>query len=104
MKHVSSRQPQSPDGRLLAAGNVAGQINIFDLESEKNLKHINSHALPVRSIAFSPDSKMILSGSDDTQIKVHETNQFEPVKTLSGHGSWILDMNFAPNGMHFASG
>lgn len=88
----------------MAAGNVAGIINVFDLETEKLLTQIGGHALPVRAVAFSPDSKYLLSGSDDTLIKIHHPAQGEQIKTLSGHGSWILDLCFSPNGVHFASG
>lgn len=99
-----STSEQSPDGKLLAAGNAAGSIHVFDLETEKLLTQIGGHALPVRAVAFSPDSKLLISGSDDTQIKIHHPEQGEQIKTLSGHGSWILDLNFSPNGVHFASG
>lgn len=88
----------------MAAGNVAGIINVFDLESEKLLTQIGGHALPVRAVSFSPDSKLLLSGSDDAQIKIHHPGQGEQIKTLAGHGSWILDLSFSPNGVHFASG
>lgn len=88
----------------MAAGDAAGIINIFDLESEKLLTQIGGHALPVRAIAFSPDSKLLVSGSDDNQIKIHKPETGEYVETLSGHSSWILDLNFSPNGQHIVSG
>lgn len=88
----------------MAAGNVAGIINVFDLEAEKLLTQIRGHCLPIRAVAFSPDSKLLLSGSDDTQIKIYQSDQGEQVQTLSGHASWILDLSFSPNGSHIASG
>jgi WD repeat-containing protein 61 len=51
---------QSPDGRRLAMSSESGQIYIFDIESSTLSITFTSHAMSVRSLAWSPDSNVCL--------------------------------------------
>lgn len=53
--HIS---PQSPDGRRVALSSETGQIFIFDTESSALSITFTSHAMAVRSVAWSPDSNV----------------------------------------------
>lgn len=50
--------PQSPDGRRLAMSSETGQIFVFDLETNSLSAAFTSHAMSVRSVAWSPDSSV----------------------------------------------
>lgn len=49
---------QSPDGTRVAMSSEAGQLYIFDLAAEKLLSTYSSHAMAVRSFAWSYDSQV----------------------------------------------
>ena len=49
---------QSPDGRRIAMSSETGQIYIFDLEAGSLATTFTSHAMSVRSLAWSPDSSV----------------------------------------------
>lgn len=49
---------QSPDGQRIAMSSETGQIYIFDLETGSLTTTFTSHAMSVRSLAWSPDSSV----------------------------------------------
>ncbi|KAL0950397.1 hypothetical protein HGRIS_010355 [Hohenbuehelia grisea] len=99
----------SPDGARVALSNESGQIFIFDLESNSLVTTYSSHAMTVRSLAWSPDSSLLMSASDDKRLVLHDVRS--PTKsaggavaTLSGHTSWVLSTDFSPDGRLALSG
>ena len=48
-------RPQSPDGKRVAMSSETGQIYIFDVASSSLASTYTSHAMAVRSLAWSPD-------------------------------------------------
>ena len=56
----------SPDGRLLASSDEAGQVRITSLDGRAVLD--GSHHEAVYSVAFAPDGKLAVSGSWDRRV------------------------------------
>lgn len=108
----------------------AGQLYIFDLASEKLQVTYASHAMPIRSFAWSADSQvrlpsgrsaehvlipshvqLLISASDDKRLTVHDV-RYSPsgkpgsgaVATLTGHTSWVLSTDISPDGRLALSG
>lgn len=50
--------PQSPDGKRIALSSESGQVFIFDLESGSLTTTYTSHAMAVRSLAWSYDGQV----------------------------------------------
>lgn len=101
----------SPDGTRVAMSSEAGQIYIFDLEAEKLLATYTSHAMAVRSLAWSLDSQLLLSASEDKRLTLHDVRHSPSgkpgsgaVATLSGHSSWVLSTDISPDGRLALSG
>ena len=58
-------------------------------------KHIlQSHRLPVTSVAFHPIFSSLASGSEDTTIKIWDWELGELERTLKGHTKPVLDVDF----------
>ena len=53
-----SYEPKSPDGKRIALASESGQVFIFDLESNALATAFTSHAMSVRSVAWSYDSSV----------------------------------------------
>jgi len=103
----------SPDGTRVAMSSEAGQIYIFDLAAEKLLSTYTSHAMAVRSFAWSYDSQLLVTASEDKRLIMHDV-RYSPsgsgkpgsgaVATLSGHTSWVLSTDISADGRFALSG
>ncbi|KAG9012263.1 hypothetical protein FRB94_006293 [Tulasnella sp. JGI-2019a] len=102
----------SPDGQRIALSTEAGAIYLFDIESSSLTTTFSSHAMSVRSLAWSPDSQLLLSASDDKRLVLHDVRTASGggklgggmVASLSGHSSWVLSASLAADGRAAASG
>ncbi|KAH7887304.1 WD40-repeat-containing domain protein [Phlebopus sp. FC_14] len=101
----------SPDGNRLALSTETGQVFIFDLESASLTATYSSHAMTVRSFAWSHDGQLLLTASDDKRLILHDvrsTPSGKPgsgaVATLTGHSSWVLSTDISPDGRLAVSG
>ncbi|KAI0646410.1 WD repeat-containing protein 61 [Trametes meyenii] len=101
----------SPDGTRVAMSSEAGQIYVFDLASSSLQTTYSSHAMAVRSLAWSEDSNLLLSASEDKRLILHDVRvsaSGKPgsgaVATLSGHSSWVLSTDISLDGRLAVSG
>jgi WD40 repeat protein len=93
----------SPDGRLLAMGDFAGDIHLWHVAERKKLFTFKGHARPVWSTVFTPDGAILASGSDDGTIRLWSTNTGRSLRTLAGHSSWVRRIAISPDGRTLAS-
>ena len=109
----------------------AGQIFIFDVATSSIQVAYSSHAMAVRSFAWSADStvrlhfagvmriqlildfreQLLLSASEDKRLILHDVRvspSGKPgsgaVATLSGHSSWVLSTDISPDNRLAVSG
>lgn len=96
----------SPDGRRIAMSSETGQIYIFDVESSALSFTFTSHAMSVRSLAWSPDSNLLLSASEDKRLVLHDVRSApgSAAASFSGHSSWVLSSDISPDGRLGLSG
>lgn len=62
-------------GTKLASGNMESDIQIFDLNTKKIVKHIVGHFFSVTSMCF-VDGKYILSGGSDAAMNIYDPSIF----------------------------
>ncbi|KAI0068487.1 WD repeat-containing protein 61 [Artomyces pyxidatus] len=105
------RCSHSPDGSRVALSVETGQVYIFDLQSSALTATYTSHAMSVRSLAWSPDSQLLLSASEDKRLILHDVRTSASgkpgsgvVASLTGHSSWVLSTDFSPDGRLAISG
>ncbi|KAF9226933.1 WD40 repeat-like protein [Gyrodon lividus] len=101
----------SSDGKRIALSTETGQVFIFDLESGSLATTYSSHAMAVRSLAWSHDGQLLLTASDDKRLILHDvrlTASGKPgsgaVATLAGHSSWVLSTDISPDSRLAVSG
>ncbi|GBE80187.1 WD40 repeat-like protein [Sparassis crispa] len=101
----------SPDGTRVAMSLETGQIYIFDVASASLQSTYTSHAMAVRSLAWSPDSQLLLTASEDKRLILHDVRvspSGKPgsgaVATFAGHSSWVLSTDISPDGRLGLSG
>ncbi|KAF8607791.1 WD repeat-containing protein 61 [Ceratobasidium sp. AG-I] len=107
----------SPDGKQISLSSDSGQIFVFDMETQQLVVTYASHAMCVRSLAWSSDSQLLLSASDDKRLLLHDLRVPPPitdaghprlgagaVAAFSGHSSWALCASLSADGKLAASG
>jgi WD40 repeat protein len=55
----------SADGRLLATGDAAGQLRLWEVSSGREAWRFDGHRAPVNSVDFSPDGRLLVAASED---------------------------------------
>ncbi|HIK07019.1 MAG TPA: hypothetical protein IGS40_20400 [Trichormus sp. M33_DOE_039] len=94
----------SPDGKLLATGDIDGQIHLWQMADGKNLLTFQGHEDLVWTVAFSPDGQTLASGGHDGLIKLWDTRTGDCLKTLDKHTGIVWSVSFSPDGQILASG
>jgi WD40 repeat protein len=60
----------SPDGTLLAVGNSAGEVRLYDAANGALLATLTGHTDSVTGAAFAPDGRALLTSSIDGTVRV----------------------------------
>jgi WD40 repeat protein/transcriptional regulator with XRE-family HTH domain len=94
----------SPDGRLLATGDVDNVIRLWRMDDLQPLLTLEGHTGWVWSVQFSPNSQMLASGSTDACIRLWDVQTGQCLQVLPGHQDWIWSIGFSPSGQMLASG
>lgn len=93
----------SPDGKLLATGDTACELRLWEVKSGKLLKNCKGHKGWITSIAFTPDSQILISAAGDFSVKLWDVGTGECFKTLQ-HEDWIYSVACHFDGQTIATG
>jgi WD40 repeat protein/transcriptional regulator with XRE-family HTH domain len=94
----------SPDGLLLATGDVSGAIRIWRVRDGQQILDVKEHRGWVWSVCFSPDGSLFASGSADGSVRLWQTSSGQCLRVLRGHSDWVWSVKFSPDGKWLASG
>jgi WD40 repeat protein len=100
----------SPDGRYIAWGNYAGDINVRRWETGTETKQIrNAHYDQINCVRFSPDQRYVLSSSGglffrDISIRAWDWQAGLLFKELKGHELGIKSISISADSRFVVSG
>lgn len=60
----------SPDGGLVACGDLDGGVTVWDARSHQERMVLSGHSTQVSSLSFSPDGRRLASGDSDSVVKI----------------------------------
>jgi WD40 repeat protein len=62
----------SPDGRRIAVGGAAPEVNIYDAESGARMAACKGHAAGIYTVSFSPDSATLAAAGFDGMVRLYD--------------------------------
>ena len=93
----------SPDGRLLAAVGLGGEIVLWNVR-RRALERSLRHSAAVVTVRFSPDGKTIATGDLAGNVDLWDPFSGRKVgRTLGGHNGLVLSVSFDPSGTQLAT-
>jgi WD40 repeat protein len=93
----------SPDGKLLATGDVNHEIHIWQVADGKQLLTCKVDEGWVWSVAFSPNGRFLASSANRT-VHLWDVQTGECLQTLQGYSDRVFSLAFSPDGRLLASG
>lgn len=94
----------SPDGQILATGDVNGEIHFWQVADNQLLLSCKGHTEWVHAVAFSPDGKMLSSASSDQTVKLWSVEDGSCLYTFLENNHRVYTVAFSPDGKILASG
>ena len=99
----------SPDGKLLASGDLNGSIKLWSLSEGMLLTNLwresgRQVSMGVWSLAFSPDGHLLVAGGGTNAINLWTIPDGRYLATLMGHSRFVTSLAISPDGKLLASG
>jgi WD40 repeat protein len=89
----------SPVGRIAAAADSSGIVQVWDLATLDPVARLKSFRLGSHSVTISPDGRRLAAGSNGREaVKLWDVGSWQEVLTLSGEGSIFSALKFSPDG------
>jgi WD40 repeat protein len=87
----------SPDGSVLATGQVDGTIRLWNLQTGQPQARLTGHKFRVDRVSFSPDGRWLASAAGDGSLQLWDMTARSPLPALEGHTSHIGALAFSPD-------
>jgi WD40 repeat protein len=94
----------SPDGKLLAVGDGATLVHLWDLGTKKQRFQISGGEKGITRFAFSPDGKTLATVGGDPVVKLWSVETGKPTGQLTGHEGLITDLDYSADGRTLVTG
>lgn len=86
------------DGSLIAASDLSGLVQVFDVKTRTPLRKLKSHSRPVRFVKYPIvfDKLHLVSGGDDAVVKYWDVASETVVSDFLGHKDYVRCGDFSP--------
>src|SRR5690606_23322752 len=98
--HAVTMVAFSPDGKLFATSSRAGDVRLFETESQTPLERFTYHQGEVHAVAFSPDGHWLASADQSGSVVLFNLDNQRIVRWADLPGAH--DIAFSPNGKWLA--
>uniref|UniRef100_A0A0G4GWT9 Uncharacterized protein n=1 Tax=Chromera velia CCMP2878 TaxID=1169474 RepID=A0A0G4GWT9_9ALVE len=73
----------SPDGRLIAAGTVLGEVKVWDVETGHLLRKENAHGRGINDLCWDGSGDCTVSAASDSSVSIFSHKEKRPIVTLT---------------------
>jgi hypothetical protein len=88
----------SPDGKLLASGDRAGNLHVWEADTADEVYDLPVQKGAVTALAFRRDSNILASASDDGAIALWDMSSGKPLRSWPAHAKGVTSICFAHDG------
>ncbi len=93
----------SPDGKLLATGDVNHEIHVWQVADGKQLLTCKVDEGWVWSVAFSPNGRLLAGGANGS-VHLWDIQTGQCLQMLQGYSDRVFSLSFSPDGRLLATG
>jgi WD40 repeat protein len=106
---ISSKQPFSPDGRLMitssgSSGSNEGVIRLWNVATGTIVTTLFTQAFIPHSTAFSPDGKFLAAGGEDGTMRLWNLANSRTIMTVTAHTGSVNNVAFIPDSVTLVTG
>jgi WD40 repeat protein len=94
----------SPDGILIAGGQLNGMICMWEAATGKLIHTIPGHSAGVFALDFNANGTLLASASFDLMAKIWDVQSGREVASLYGNTGRVMGIAFSPDGTQVATG
>jgi WD40 repeat protein len=95
----------SNKGDLLAVGDDAGVLRIWDFSKRKVVNVLTAHKARINDVKFSEDDHFLASASFDGRVDIwNMKNLNDQAIVLKDHNSWVWKLAYSPDGSKLIAG
>lgn len=84
----------TPDGRQALSAGAGGLVQLWDLETGKEIRRFPGHTGTVYDLAISADGHRALTGSRDRTARLWDLSSGREMQCLKGHTGWVRSVAF----------
>jgi WD40 repeat protein len=93
----------SPQNNTVLSGSSDNTIQLWDIQTKKEIRTFRGHNDKVYSVIFSPDGNTFLSGSRDKKLRLWDING-QKIRIFHGHTESVRSVAFSNDGSLALSG
>ena len=90
------------DGKKIAAGNISGQCEVWDVQTETLIFSEQVHLSQVADLTWSQDDRRVASAGRDGVIHIWDPTNGKSFLTLGPHDAPIRELEWSPDGRKLA--
>ncbi|MGC1121318.1 MAG: hypothetical protein WBA22_09500 [Candidatus Methanofastidiosia archaeon] len=96
----------SPDGKVIACGELDGGIYIWNVETGQLMKSLERYTkarCDVNGLAWSPDGRLLAAAIFDGKVRLWNAQDWQLMQVIDAHSGWVRGIAWSPNGRVLAS-
>ncbi len=101
---VFSAAAFSPNGKRIIAGNVRGEIWMFNSRTGKTVDSYSVHQGRILALACHPNGRRVVTSAWDDRVKISDVKSKKVVRILKEHKEWVRTVAVSPDGKYIATG
>jgi WD40 repeat protein len=102
-KPINEALAYSPDGSLLVGPESVHVLNVWDANTGKRLRTLNTQGEIIRDVGFRPDGRRLAVADDTGRVLIYELPGWEPQQSLRVSEQNAMRCRYSPDGSTLAA-
>jgi WD40 repeat protein/tRNA A-37 threonylcarbamoyl transferase component Bud32 len=102
-KPINEALDYSPDGSLLVGPQSSHVLSVWDADTGKQLRTVDTQGESIRDIAFRPDGRRVAVADDTGRVKIYALPEWERQQSLRVSEQRAMRCRYSPDGTTLAT-